>query len=227
MIYASYKVAALRRLDTVRYEEHIKMLKIVRESEQTIKKYNYYTNLIKLYNKKSEKKQKKILQNIYDSLPNDVIRIIHGFLTKPTIEYIQQLKNEHNKKEYLKLLNEVCEIKQKKYYSDGVKHYFYVSPCSLFQNMLEDLPNYILLNFISSKFAIDCFNAVKCSCEEFSTFYETCIKYECFNFEIRSLITIFHKKIINEGDLSLIPLVRRYIKSIIYISETLSNKTLV
>lgn len=194
-------------------------------SQSIIDTHSDYTLSIKHQHRESKQRQIKFLKRIRFRLPDDILGVIQGFLTKQTTAYIDFIQAHKHRLEYFRFIDNIGGIVS---VNVNQKPYLYMSPICPILKALECVPISILDLFIQSSIVTNCHELVKDK-------YERDIHYYCASFILRyrykfkpdvwiykyrleRLILSLHQRI-GRGDSAIIPITRRLIKAIFYLRD--------
>ena len=178
-----------------------------------------YTDQIKSYNREDNERQIRYLKRIKRRLAPEILRIIYEYLTETTVKYLESRKQYRYKQCYLRLVNDMIVF----------NNWYFANRCQI-SRMIQRIPLNVLTRFTQTAVVVNCWKAVKTSWER--GMYENCIHYNqtyatnpltdsnvwIFEYELGKCISKLHQRI-EGGNLGLITITQRLIKSIMYLAD--------
>ena len=187
--------------------------------EEMIEKHRAYTNQLKAYNRVDKAHQIRYLKRIKRRLAPEILRIIYEYLTETTVKYLESRKQYRYKQCYLRLVNDMIVF----------NNWYFANRCQI-SRMIQRIPLNVLTRFTQTTVVLNCWKAVNYSWER--GMYENCIHYNqtyatnpliddnvwIFEYELGKCISKLHQRI-EGGNLGLITITQRLIKSIMYLAD--------
>jgi len=197
--------------------------------ERRIVEVAAYTEQLRVLNCEDKKRQIRLLKRIKRRIPSELLLVIYEYLTEPTVKYLTSLVEYKVKREYSQMMDKYITFIQ---WTDYFQATFrYISEHCCMSRLITKIPVRMLERFTQSSIATSCYGLIMDKWSDVTDLYNKCITYNSNSYDILNhddywiyksqfgrIITKLHLKI-ERGDLTLIPLTRRLIKAIEYLSN--------
>jgi hypothetical protein len=177
-----------------------------------IDEYNNYVDQLKQFKNLDDCNQIKYLKRIKRRLPAVLLPIIHQYLTRSTVDWLRCRSDSKLRLEYFV------------FYTNNVtiyKRFSYTYNNSKLIDLMDQIPIHTLDLFVASNIVVNTYRLVKRDWESDTRIQEHRAKEGVnrmwiYKYIILEIIERLHAKI-EDGDIILIPITRRLVKSIQYL----------
>ena len=193
--------------------------------EKMIEKHRAYTNQLKAYNRVDKAHQIRYLKRIRRRLPCEILRIIYEYLTTTVVKYLADRTQYKRGVAYYNLIGEYiifCRCVNADRIDCG-----YMSSDSHLSTLITQIPIRVLKLFTQSSIATNCYGLIMGEWDDTTDLHDRCVTYNSYkhniydkwiyDFRLGDIVLRLHAKI-ERGDLSLIPITRRFILAIQYLA---------